>query len=282
MPLVLQLAITVTLAEASWRLVEQPFRRGRIQRWWVDRDVPVRKGLAVVGGVALVSLGALLFVNREPEVPTLLADGETRVTPDLPPTGTEAPATPATPATTVADPQSTPTGESPPTTTTNAPGPPLGPVLAIGDSVMLGARDALAAASGGQIAVDAAVSRQVDDGLDALQAYREHGDLERFSGLIIHLGTNGPFDEGQARRLMRLVRGVDRVVIVNARVPEEWEDDTNTTVNALAERRNVRIADWYAASAAGGVIEDDGVHPSPSGADVYAGTIIAAVQDFRR
>jgi lysophospholipase L1-like esterase len=153
-------------------------------------------------------------------------------------------------------------------------------MLAIGDSVMLGARDALAFASGGAISVDAAVSRQVDDGLDILQGYRDRGDLDRFDGVIIHLGTNGPFTAEEAARLRDLLEGVDRVVIVTARVPQPWEAETNATVASMADQGNVRVADWYAASAGGDVLDDDGVHPTPSGAATYARTVVEAVRTF--
>jgi hypothetical protein len=262
LPLVLQLAIAAGLAEASWRLVERPFRTGRVARWWDGEDDGTRRRVLGGLGVGLALLGVVLFIGRNAEVPTLLADGETSVTPTLPPLTT----TPDHPPRT--GPTTTPELE------------PLGPMLAIGDSVMLGARDALAFASGGSIAVDAAVSRQVGEGLDILQGYRDRGDLARFDGVIIHLGTNGPFTAEEATRLRDLVADVDRVVVVNARVAQPWQEETNATVGSLAGEDNVQVADWYAASGDPGVIEGDGVHPSPSGAALYARVVVEAARRF--
>jgi peptidoglycan/LPS O-acetylase OafA/YrhL len=273
-PLAVKLAIVAVLAELSWRFVEQPVRTGRVQRWWEASDLTARKVVLATTSVAILALGIGLFVNRQDDVPELLADGTTRVTPELPPpvrTRSRQPTAPAPPA--------TPTTQ-PPTPTTQPEVMPLPPVLAIGDSVMLGARDALAFASGGAIAVDADVSRQVDDGLDLLQDYRDSGDLRRFRGLVWHLGTNGPFTVDQAQRLLDLTHGLRRVVVVNTRVPQPWEDDTNDTVSALAGRPHVRIADWYAASSDGDLLTGDGVHPTPPGAAMYARVIVEALRAF--
>jgi len=269
MPAVLQWSIVAVLAEVSWRFVEQPFRTGRVARWWdVQRPGRRRNLLLGLAGVLAV-LGTVLWLGRNAEVPTLLEDGETSVTPTLPPLTTTPAPTPPTTA---------PRGQTPGSTTTTTTPAPLGPMLAIGDSVMLGARDALTFASGGAIAVDAAVSRQVDDGLDILQGYRDRGDLDRFQGVVIHLGTNGPFTPDQVPRLLDLVGGVDRVVVVNARVAQPWQDETNATVASLADEPNIEVADWYGASGAGGVIEGDGVHPTPSGAALYARVIVEAAR----
>ncbi len=266
--LVFQLAIIAVLAELSWRYIEKPFRTGQVHRWWEARSTVGHRRLLAAAGVALLFLGGALFVGREAEVPSLLANGPTRVTPDLPPVS--APRTTRPPTT-------RPGGG--PTTTTALP--PLGPMLAIGDSVMLGARDALTFASGGSIAVDAAVSRQVDEGLDILQGYLDRGDLDRFEGVIIHLGTNGPFTADQADRLVDLVKDVDQVVVVNTRVPQPWEGESNATVSSLRGVEHLAIADWYSVSADGNILDGDGVHPTPEGAAFYARTIVEAARSIR-
>ena len=63
-------------------------------------------------------------------------------------------------------------------------------VLLIGDSVMLGARDALERDFPGA-RVNAGVSRQFRDAIPILQAAREAGALPRI--VVVHMGTNGAF-----------------------------------------------------------------------------------------
>jgi len=288
----LRLAATGLLAEASWRLVEQPVRSGAALRWWREAATVVRTRAVLGGAVTCLLVAGGLMVAAPPAPPELLADGETAVVPVLPPASVAPPtaavaATTATTATTVAT-TSAPTtvtiapATGPPTTqavpaTAPAPPPPPpeGAVLAIGDSVMLSGRHALTAQSGGNVYIDARVARQADEGLDALQGYRDRGELTRFSAVVIHLGTNGPLRDHHFQRLAQLVEGMPRVVVVNVRVPRRWEGESNGTINGSVPRYEaMRLADWYAASGAPGTLGSDGVHPTHQGAEVYARTII--------
>ena len=295
--LVLQLAVTGVLAEVSMRLVERPFRTGAaLQRWRAWGVVP-RARVVFGGAFACVALAGALLVATPPAPPELLADGETAVVPVLPPlvttSTTAAPSSSSTVATTATSQPSTSatSAPAPPSTVAAAPTtgrpaqttvpqgppppPPDGAVLAIGDSVMLSGRHALTSASGGNIYIDARVARQADEGLDALQGYRDRGDLARFSAVVIHLGTNGPLRAHHFDRLARLVEGVPRVVVVNVRVPKRWEGETNGTIGGSVGRYPaMRLADWYGASGSGDVLGSDGVHPNRRGADLYARVII--------
>lgn len=79
--------------------------------------------------------------------------------------------------------------------------------------------------------------------------------------------------------MLQLLAGVERVVLVTVRVPRPWEAGNNSLIRAAEERYdNVRVADWYGASA--GRYElfwDDGIHPRPEGAVEYANLIAAAL-----
>ena len=72
-----------------------------------------------------------------------------------------------------------------------------GHVTAIGDSVMLDAQPALQADIPG-IDVEAAVSRQWDEGVALVQQMKAAGTLG--SIVVIDLGTNGPVNPGAVRR----------------------------------------------------------------------------------
>jgi hypothetical protein len=152
-------------------------------------------------------------------------------------------------------------------------------VLAIGESVMMGAANALTAASDGRVHVDAAVGRQNAAVLDRLEEYRSSGELAGMAGVVLHMGTNGPMREADFERLVQLTEGVPLVVVVNVRVPKRWEAQSNTTItDGIGRHPAIRLADWHAASAEPGVVGKDGVHPTPSGAKTYARVVLDRLQ----
>ena len=149
--------------------------------------------------------------------------------------------------------------------------------LAIGDSVLVASSGALEARLGGDIVVDAAVSRQVSTGIARLRAYRQAGDLKALKGLVIDLGTNGPMTPADVAELRALAAGVPILVFVNVRVPRPWQSQTNTSLAAVAGQPGTRVVNWYAASAAAGSLWPDGVHPDPKGQAIYANLVAVAL-----
>jgi lysophospholipase L1-like esterase len=144
--------------------------------------------------------------------------------------------------------------------------------LAVGASVMLAAQRAL----GRHALVDAAVARQPDDVVARLDAYRAAGRLP--SRVIVQIGENGPLLSDDVRALRHALRGVDRVVLVNVRVPRSWVAEVNGTLDeAAAGWPAARVVDWYGASAGGGLLYDDGTHPNARGARVYAHLVEGAL-----
>jgi hypothetical protein len=143
---------------------------------------------------------------------------------------------------------------------------------------MVAARNALLAEGGGSVQVDAVVGRQNDSTLDVLQRYRDEGTLAGVQQLIVHIGTNGPFTQKQFDRLVVITADVPDVVVVNVRVPKSWESASNRVIadNVPNAAPRLRIADWHEASGHPGVVGKDGVHPTPSGAKVYARLALAA------
>ncbi|MBV8979978.1 MAG: acyltransferase, partial [Acidimicrobiia bacterium] len=70
------------------------------------------------------------------------------------------------------------------------PQPPPIDVLAIGDSVMVGAAPALQARLGAGGFIDAHIGRQFDEGIQVAKSYHDRGVLGR--AVVVHLGDNGP------------------------------------------------------------------------------------------
>jgi peptidoglycan/LPS O-acetylase OafA/YrhL len=305
--LVVRLALIAAASELSYRLVERPWRTGtaqaRIRGWRSQAGRTRTVSFAATGLVTATVVGLLLTVDGPPP-PSSLRIGRTAAaaepivpvpattTPPVTAGGTGRPVrrhrvllgsgpVPLTTPTTAAAPP-------PDTTSTVAPAadgvpaldaaPPGPPVLAIGDSVMLAASADLDLAFGPDIRVDAAVGRQVATGLSRLAAYRAAGRLDGLRALVVGLGTNGPFEPSQLAQLLTLARGVPEVVLINVRVPQPWQGESDATIDgAGVGHPQVRVVDWYDASAAASLLYPDAIHPDPAGQAVYSNLVVGAV-----
>jgi hypothetical protein len=194
--------------------------------------------LVVIGVVLLVILGGALVLSGGGE-----GDSESGAA------DTTTPPTTAAPTTTLV----------PPT------------VLAVGDSVMLGAADALAETLGpDRTYVDATESRQFDAGVDVIEGYRDRGELK--DEVVAHFGTNGNINPDDFNRMMDMLKDVKKVLLVNAKVPRPWEGQVNDTLADGAKRyKNAVLVDWHAAgSEHPDWFYDDQLHLRPDGARGYA------------
>ena len=140
---------------------------------------------------------------------------------------------------------------------------------------MLGAAFVLGAALG-DVGIDAAISRQAQDGVALIDELAEGGFLG--SVLLVHLGTNGPLSAGQLEAIMTAA-GERRVVFVNVRVERPWEAHVNSVLaDGVARHKNATLVDWHAASEGHDEwFRDDGVHLRAAGQEAYATLIADAV-----
>jgi hypothetical protein len=151
------------------------------------------------------------------------------------------------------------------------------PVLAIGDSVMLGARPELRLKFQ-RIRVDAAVGRQVRQAIGRINQYRHLGQLG--DTVIIHLGNNGRFSSAQFDEIMRLLADVPTVVFVNVKVPRRWQSSVNDVINAGVRRHpGIVLVNWqhYWRDCRGRVFGADATHLTAVGAHCYAGLLFNAI-----
>ena len=138
---------------------------------------------------------------------------------------------------------------------------------AIGDSVMLGARDDLIARG---FRVNAQVSRQFRDVAPLVRDLAAGGHLP--VNVIVHLGTNGLIDGADCDRLVH-VAGRDRHVwLVTVKVPRPYRDANNARLRACAHRHDTAsLIDWYGLSRYHRAwFYGDGYHLRPSGQHEYA------------
>ena len=288
----LQLAAAMVAAELSYRYIEMPIRRGAIGRAWkqmknggIGAFSRRTKVTATACTVALVALAFALISIPATDATTYL-NGATQVgTEDLsaPPattdTGTSASSTSAV-VTTTAIPAGgeTPVVPDPALTAPIKPGENLTkrPITAVGDSVMLGARDALVAVMP-KVTVDAEVSRQALPMYQRLKDRKAAGKLSQI--VILHTGTNGPAYEKDLRAAVKNLSDRGRVVLVTTHMPDKWMDESNTSIrNVAKDFPNVRLADWAAASEGHReYFVFDGTHLTGPGGRAYAKTITDAL-----
>jgi hypothetical protein len=148
-------------------------------------------------------------------------------------------------------------------------------VLAIGDSVMLGAANVLTQRG---VTVDAVKSRPYRQALEIANFMKSVNRLG--SVVIIHLGTNNTVDEKTLDEIMVPLRDVPLVLFVTVHVPSEVRQNTNNRrINELPARyENVKVLDWYSiATAHPEYLYSDKIHIRPEGQKVYADLMMQAI-----
>jgi hypothetical protein len=265
-----QAAATVVLAAVSYRYIERPIRTGALQRLRVRAPrwlAQPRTPFAFASG-AVAALLALVALT--PQGVAALPPGFTRsALASSRRASTHLVTLPGRPA----DPPASSHGRH------HHPRLPAiprsGPILAVGDSVMLGASSALESTLGPELHVDAVVSRQPEQTIARLFAYRAAGTLP--PRVIVHIGDNGPVYYADLVRLRAALAGVPLVVIVNVRVATTWQGEVNSELpQVVAGWHEATIADWHDASAGGGAVAD-GTHTTVAGAQLFAALIARAL-----
>jgi hypothetical protein len=291
------MAVTVVITELSYRLLEMPIRRREFWAWW---DGLRRRGnpgprqamaMTVVVCLLLLAVGVIrlgLAELKPNEVEATLAEGAENTTsleellgntgasegtagttaPQDVPTGSTQPATtdsvPGTVETT------TTTSTSTTTTTTTLPSEPVD-YLAVGDSVMLGAAGVLTDRG---YTVDAHVSRQM---IDMVPIFEQFGEAHLFGDpVVIHLGTNGPFDAETLDALLAPLSTVPNVILLNVFANRSWAASNNALLAARDKPGdNIILIDWntLATQCPGSCFAADGIHLNAAGQEYYADVI---------
>jgi peptidoglycan/LPS O-acetylase OafA/YrhL len=310
----LQAAVTIAIAALSYRFVERPIRTGGLQRITLRLPALLREPRTpfAVTGVALAALLALVALTPQsaPALPPgitkqallaseraahhLVLQAHHRHRHPAHHRTTRSSSTTTTTPTRTTHRRSTTTTH---TRTTHAHShtrttihhhrhhrshhvlaptiPHSGPILAVGDSVMLGAAPALDSALGRNLRIDAVVSRQATTTIDRLAEYRAAGSLPQ--RVIVHIGDNGPVYYADIQHLKAVLRGVPLVVIVNVRVDTSWQSEVDDELRyAVRGWHEATIADWLDASTNPALLAD-GTHTTPDGAKIFAAVIKRAM-----
>ncbi len=277
----LRLAITLVLAELSYRYVEMPIRHGLIGRAWARWKA--------AGGFALVGRSAVAVVTSATVVVALgvglaNAQGPTfeQELGGVDGVGNES----LTPLPSTSSPAPTDSASVSPTSTRPSDRPVLAAgedafglsFTAVGDSVLLGARDAVLETFPGGT-VDATVSRPSWEVFKRVLDRRAAGKLGAV--VVIHTGTNGSIDAQQLDDLLEVLQDRSRVVLVTVKAPRSWTAEDNAIIRAAAAKyasSNVRLADWEALAKGNRTwFYADGIHMRPDGSAAYAAMLREAI-----
>src|SRR4051794_40963355 len=149
-------------------------------------------------------------------------------------------------------------------------------VLAVGDSVMVGAAPELEQRLGDNLVLNAAISRQADDVIALLGGYRAAGQLP--DTVVLQLGNNGPLLSDQMDELHAALRGVDHIYLLNDEAPVSWEGESNGALqDAAGEWENTTLLDWHDVANSDSSLTFDGIHLTPSGVQAYANLVVDAL-----
>lgn len=278
-------ALVVT--EVSYRFIEMPVRSGRLKETWnkfrhsrLDSDREKRQGIIAIGVVvAVVPIFALVSLAtaqiKLDDIGQSLADGESGVVNVMTSTTVAVSTITTMPgATTLPGAAGVIDTVVPSPSTTTLDGQVI-EIIAIGDSVMLGAANVLTERG---ITVDALKSRPFRQALEIgnyLKSVNRLGEI-----VIIHLGTNNYVDQKTLDDIMVPLSDVDTVVFVTNHVPsKKWQDPNNLLMRAMPEKYgNVKILDWYTIAVAHPeYLYGDKIHLNPEGQAVYADLIMQAI-----
>jgi hypothetical protein len=152
------------------------------------------------------------------------------------------------------------------------------PVVALGESVMLGAAPLMEARG---IRTYAEVSAGPNKEMEWLQAALQHYNITY--GVVIQLGSNGTVTREQYESLLAEVPArVQRIVMLTVHADRPWIDGNNAIIRSLpATHPNVIVLDWDALAAGPqfvGHLSSDGVHLKDDAAKTtYTNSVLQAL-----
>jgi peptidoglycan/LPS O-acetylase OafA/YrhL/lysophospholipase L1-like esterase len=269
----LQLLVVLALADLSYRFVELPFRGKRklfsLPDGWLRVGRPAL-AFAVAAIVVLVGWGGIASTGSRHVGPGVAAASTAefaRVT--VQPEASRNALTPQQGDKTLHPGGSTETGRP-----GRADKPPR--IVAFGDSVMIGAKDKLAARFGPRFSMNAKVGRQASEFVDLARRLKHRGG--QIDALIIQMGNNGPLYSDEMEALRKATSEVGELFLLSDHAPVSWQDESNHALTeADATWPHTTLIDWAPVAAAHENLLWDGIHLTPAGAGIYARLIVHAI-----
>ncbi|HEX8753244.1 MAG TPA: acyltransferase family protein [Solirubrobacterales bacterium] len=260
----LQLALVLVLSDLSYRYVELPFRGKAPFPGLPDNWVRVARPALLAGVLAIVA-----FVGWS----GLFATSNHAL---------EAAASAPTSATVRAKPATAGSGGDPSTERVPRPLAPANRpprIIALGDSVMIGAAERLAARLGPGFSMSAEVGRQAATFVEIVQRLKREGHHPE--AMIIQMGNNGPLYGDEMEAIQKATSDVGQLFLINDHAPVSWQEESNHALAEAAEDwPHTTLIDW--ASLADSAPESwfwDGIHLTPQGAGNYARLVSRVVHE---
>ncbi|MEX2538589.1 MAG: acyltransferase family protein [Actinomycetota bacterium] len=265
-------AHTVTIAGAlllgalSFRYVERPLMR------WKPSATDVRRSRNFVAfsaaAVALITVATLVrpLPTTDPIKASLIAGERALAAQEAKRESSPSPA-----------PTRAGTSAAPNQETTRAVGDRSDWIVALGDSVMLGAAPHLQYRLGPAGYIYADKSRQIRHGIEIADQLRSEHKLGRV--VVVHLGNNGNIKPYQLNELMAALKDVPRVLLLTVRVPKPWQDAANESIRDAGRRYpQATVVDWFKRSEDNREwFQSDGTHMSVHGIKQYAELIVRSI-----
>ncbi len=250
---VLAIILTIPITEASYRFVELPIREGRIAETLSDhrrRTAEIYQRRRRLLGVFVVVVALVGFAGASIALAPNRCVGQvecdlaaaTATTESIPPNSSPVDTVVSAPVDGSSAPQSTSSTTSSSSTTSTTLPLEQRPPLAIGESVMLGAKSELEAVG---FVVDAAESRQGKDLAEVVGQLRAAGRIGNV--VVIHIGTNGEVSDDTFAAIMANLPAeeVKSVWFLTVRADREWIEGNNNRILGLpAKYPNVRVGYW--------------------------------------
>jgi len=243
---VARVLVVLALADISLRAIEIPIRRGSVQNWFRGmkyRTKVMRKRQRIFVSAVTASLvlisGSSLALAWQRDQSIIVEVKPELVLPDT-------------------------------ITTIDNTG-----LWVTGDSVILGIRNKLGMQK--EIAlINARVGRQIEE---LIQVVEEDKPKVGSSPVVLNVGNNNAVSREDMVKLMELLKGQPKVVVVNTSVPRTWREGNNKIISeVVSSYPNAVLVDW--ASIAENHPEffaPDGVHLVEAGSDVYVASILEAL-----
>lgn len=245
-----RLALLICASEASYRFIEEPWRRRRSLPYFQKSQLRLAERRQQLSLIASLSVGTVAVTGL------VVANLATAATP------TDA------------------TEHNAPRTVSVVKAPAAGEqplkFWAVGDSVLIDVKAELEK----ELTVtqfDGEVGRQATGVLAAIQNV---WPISADNGVILNIGNNGYIGDSTLESILSLLSRQKRVVVINASVPRRWQTPNNELISRVALNfPNVRIADWRTASEGHpDYFLGDGVHLSQDGVTALVDCIIGAVR----
>jgi peptidoglycan/LPS O-acetylase OafA/YrhL len=298
----LQLLATLALADLSYRFVELPFRGKAklpgVRDGWLRVARPALIALALVVVVFVGWSGLFGGTNRSIERAEASTPAVARV--KAKPVRRE----PAAPAKQKAEPpegaakvetppphrvsneaasESAATGARGPTSRGSRPpalppGSPPPRIIALGDSVMVGAADRLSARLGPGLSLNAKEGRQASEFVEILEKLKRNGHDP--DAMIIQMGNNGPLYGAEMEAIQKATANLGELFLITDHAPVSWIDESNGALAEAAEDwPHTTLIDWAAVAAEHEDELWDGIHLKPSAAALYAQLVSEVVRE---